>query len=1142
MLIRGIKFSSYVIILYFQDQFTTKPGKNMNRNNVFNRPMSWIIFVLLAAGGVFYVARNFEKANSLINVDIQMDRNSALEKAARLSREYNIGPKEFEQAAAFRNDSRFQYFVELEAGGLDTFTSIVADGYYYSYHWSVRHFKEQDANEVVFWFKPNGETYGFNEKIPESEKGAALSEDEALKLAEHHAIYNWDVDLEPYKLVEKSKEEQISGRIDYTFVYERTDKTIGEGKFRLTLVVSGDKLTAVDYSVKIPEDFDRRYSEMRSANDTIQMISIGAMAIIYGLLGVILGIFFLMRSRRLIWKPAVYWGMGITFASVFLVTINHLPFVWFSYDTSLSQSNFLLRQLLSGLLGAAGFGAILALSFMAAEGLGRIAFPEHIQWWKIWSKEVGGSRNVLGQTIAGYLFAIIILAFDVFFYLTTTTHFGWWSPAGTLSDPNILATYLPWLDSIATSLQAGFWEESLFRAVPIAGIVLLTKGKKSRNFWIILVLILQTLIFGAGHASYAQQPSYARVLEMIVPFTIMGIIYIYYGILPGVIAHYSVDVFWISLPLWVSSTSGIWIDRALVLLFLFIPLIIVFFFRFRTKKWTQILDQVRNKGWEVPEKIEVAEKDEPVAEIKKLNVEKWMLVFGVAGLLAWLLFSPFKSDSPVLAESKKDAIEIAKKELVNRYNLNLDDWTILTSVSSDVDIRDIFVWRESDEKTYQQMLNSWLAPPYWNIRLVKTKGKAEEKTEEYIVEIRNNGDILGVIHKIPEKLTGSNLEKPEAQQIADSVLTSVYNLQRTNLKEISVSPEKQENRTDWEFIYADTTAFPLSQGQGRYLIDISGNEVTQTYSFVHVPEEWMRNYKEEKSKITIIKTISNILVIGSILFGLVLGIIRWTRKKFNVKIMLYITGMFALFYVLEVVTTWPTMMANYSTQLPMGNFITTMLIGLAISGIFLSLFNGIFLGATPGWLPVMEKPAKNNFWMAVAFGLFTTGVLVLVKVFMPKTEPLWIDFSYLNGSIPWIALTFSKTASIIFYPAFAIILFMGMHYFTKGWSAKKWIGIGLSLLGGLAIMGLSFETATSWLVSGLILSLFIGAVYYFFIRFHFEWIPVGIGLIPVFSMMKQIIIVGSGTVIVGGVLMILISVAILYWWYLQLIKYSVQKR
>ncbi len=619
----------------------------MKENKLFNHPVSWIIFVMLAIGSIFYIYYNFGKANSLVNIDVNMDRKEALEKAAKIAREFEIGPQEFRQAAAFRNDSHFQNFVELEAGGLDTFTQLVADGYYSSYHWSVRHFKEADANEVVFWFKPNGETYGFNEKVPESEKGAALNQEEALKIAEHNAIYNWDVDLEPYKLIEKSKEEQISGRVDHSFVYERTDKSVGDGKFRLKLVVSGDRLTSVDYHVKIPEDFDRRYSEMRSANDTIEMISMGIIAIFYGLLGVVMGIFFLMRTRSLIWKPAVFWGMGITFASVFLLTLNGLPFSWFSYDTSSTISNFLLRQILNGLMGAVGFGAIIALSVMAAEGLGRTAFPNHIRWWKIWSKDTAGSYSILGQTVAGYLFAIIILALDVLFYVTTTSHFGWWSPAGTLSDPNILANYLPWLDSIAISLQAGFWEESLFRAVPIAGIFILTRNKKSQTLWIILILILQTLVFGSAHANYAQQPSYARIIEMIVPFTIMGIIYIYYGILPAVIAHFSVDVFWISLPLWVTSTPFIWLDRFLVVLFLFAPLIIVFYFRTKNKKWTIVSKENRNISWVAPEKKVFEEEIQPETEIMKPRIEKWLPFMGFSGLVLWIIFSPFKSDAPI---------------------------------------------------------------------------------------------------------------------------------------------------------------------------------------------------------------------------------------------------------------------------------------------------------------------------------------------------------------------------------------------------------------------------------------------------------------------------------------------------------------
>ena len=372
----------------------------MNKKDLFYHPVSWVVFVFVAISAAYYTYQNFESANPIVSLDIQMDRESALAKAQSLASEFSIGPKGFKQAAAFDRDGRFQTFVELEGGGLDSFTSCIEKGNYYAYYWEVRHFKEHETNEVKFWFTPEGKPLGFSEKIGEAEKGAALSEDEALKVAEHHAAYNWDVDFSLYQIIEKSSEERISGRIDHTFVYEREDISIGEGKFRVKLTVSGDKLSAVDYFVKVPEEFDRRYSEMRSDNDTIATIASGIIFLFYGILGVILGIFFLMRRRSLIWKKPLFWGLAIAMGSVFLLTINNLPISWFSYDTSTSQSNFLFRQLLNGLLGAFGFGAVIAISTMAAEGLGRLAFPKQIQFWKLWSKDAAASKQVLGQSVA----------------------------------------------------------------------------------------------------------------------------------------------------------------------------------------------------------------------------------------------------------------------------------------------------------------------------------------------------------------------------------------------------------------------------------------------------------------------------------------------------------------------------------------------------------------------------------------------------------------------------------------------------------------------------------------------------------------------------------------------------------------------
>ena len=45
------------------------------------------------------------------------------------------------------------------------------------------------------------------------------------------------------------------GRTDHTFRYERKDLNVGlakEGRFRLTLMVAGDKLTTLRYTIHLP--------------------------------------------------------------------------------------------------------------------------------------------------------------------------------------------------------------------------------------------------------------------------------------------------------------------------------------------------------------------------------------------------------------------------------------------------------------------------------------------------------------------------------------------------------------------------------------------------------------------------------------------------------------------------------------------------------------------------------------------------------------------------------------------------------------------------------------------------------------------------------------------------------------------------
>jgi membrane protease YdiL (CAAX protease family) len=117
----------------------------------------------------------------------------------------------------------------------------------------------------------------------------------------------------------------------------------------------------------------------------------------------------------------------------------------------------------------------------------------------------------------------------------------------------MFANYLPSLSALAQALQAGFWEECLFRAIPLATAAIIGERLGKRRAFIAAAMILQALVFAAGHAGYANQPAYARVVELIIPSFAFGTLYLLFGLLPGIVLHFAYDTVWMALPLFVSS-------------------------------------------------------------------------------------------------------------------------------------------------------------------------------------------------------------------------------------------------------------------------------------------------------------------------------------------------------------------------------------------------------------------------------------------------------------------------------------------------------------------------------------------------------------------------------------------------------------
>ena len=104
------------------------------------------------------------------------------------------------------------------------------------------------------------------------------------------------------------------------------------------------------------------------------------------------------------------------------------------------------------------------------------------------------------------------------------------------------------------------------------------------------------MIFGAGHAPYPAQPSFARPVELILPSIGFGLLYLYFGLLPGIILHFAFDVVWFALPIFLAKAPGIWVQQVMVVVMTLVPLWVVLVRRVQAGRWTELPGSRAQRG------------------------------------------------------------------------------------------------------------------------------------------------------------------------------------------------------------------------------------------------------------------------------------------------------------------------------------------------------------------------------------------------------------------------------------------------------------------------------------------------------------------------------------------------------------------
>jgi len=1062
-----------------------------------------------------------------------MNRTQAIKSAQNLAQQYSIGPDNAHIATSFTTDEKVKTFVELEHGGKSALINMIQSNLYQPYTWAVRLFKPLEQREGLFYFTSTGIPYGFKEQLSETDERTNLSESSAQKLAESTVTATpWNIPLLQYKLVESSQETTPFGRINRSFMYERLHESI---TYRLLIIVSGDHISTIYQHVKIPESFLQKYNEMRSKNENIAYLGTLLMILLYGIGGCVFGLYYLTKKRIALYKPAFFWALGIACA-IGLTVINKLPLHWMNYNTSHSAANFLLQIAILVMYNVVFLTFMFALIFITAEGLTRVAFPEKIQFWKLFNPSVASSFTLLGYTVGGYLFIPFALSYLLLFYFFTTTYCGWWTPTSALFDPDILATYFPWIESVSLSLQAGFFEECLFRAIPLASAALLGNRYGKKNWWIAAAFIIQALIFGAAHANYPSYPAYARLIELILISFFFGGIYLRFGLLTSIISHFGYDVLLFALPIFSSTAPGALINKCMVIGLSLTPLWIVLAARIRKKKWLPVSTSFLNKSWHPLEikKTTTTAYEKPSLFIIKSRVKYLIVALGFFGFAAWITTTRFQSDSPTISTTRQEALQKAT-DFLKKQKVEPSEWTSLANPITEfsqietLNKQHRFIWQK-ERALYSSLMGSYLTPPHWIVRFVKFNGSLTQKAEEHLVYLNPDGSFLRYVHKVPEEMETITLSRDEAISHALTAIESQFALSLDFLQQVSAQAIKHPLRTDWTITYKDTSPPLPSSGEKHITIQLIGDQVADSYRSIHVDEQWSRTEDNQLILAAIITKLCQLFIYLLLLIGAFITIKKWGAIQIKTPFLLLV-ALLAIF-IFELFNAYPTKIFIFSTSQPFFDQlfrtfgITSIL--LLVRAILLALLIS-FVSALPQRYYLSSK--QGIPLLGISIGLFFAGLQSLLTTAIPITAPTWANYTPLRFLSPVAVAINSLLLNYLTLTAvvlFSLIVIQSISFISD----KKRYGALFFILLGFLESGIIYaDNIHLFIVNGFITGAAFCFFYYILLRYNYAAIPIATATYLLAWQFQEAIFNNfTNSVVIHSVASLIVVLAALVWY------------
>jgi hypothetical protein len=523
----------------------------------------------LAVFGLFYRSAFPQAA-----VTLKVTRPQAIEVARTFLTDRGAALQGYRDAVQFTGDGKALVFLQRTVG-LDQ-ASRWARERVPIWTWKLRWFKPGQKEEWGVEVGVDGRVVAFQHLIEEAASGADLPQDSALALAQRFvADQGWSP--ADFDRVESSSQKR-DHRTDHHFTWEqrgstipwsgKADSTRGTGAVRLEVDVLGGSVGSYRHFLKVPEAFERDIEGTMQVGVLLALASLG-LTFVLGLaaLGVAIA---RHRQGDIRWVPAFRLG-GLVSLLFLMESVLSWPVLRFTYPTELGWGTWVGILVLGLLLGTVLYGLWALFAAAAGESLGREAFPESLAGFVDSVMGRIASSEIAAASLRGYGVGFGILGYLTLFYVVARRYLGAWMPAES-PHSEIFNSYLPFLAPLTISLVAAITEETTYR---LFGISLVKRYARSTA----LALVVPAVIWAFGHSSYAVFPVYLRGIELTIGGVLFGLVFLRWGLLACIVAHFVIDAVQIGMPLLTSGNGTYIVSGLIVMGIALLPAVAAWFLR-----------------------------------------------------------------------------------------------------------------------------------------------------------------------------------------------------------------------------------------------------------------------------------------------------------------------------------------------------------------------------------------------------------------------------------------------------------------------------------------------------------------------------------------------------------------------------------